>query len=122
MSRTRRDRIAHHAAADSLPVRSTHSNGYCLFSDPNPLPTPDHQHNWYPFWNKSLGTAIAKGSAAPDGTVHREFENGMVVYNPMGNTPVSVTFPEERRSSATGKTARTHELGSADGDVFLKVQ
>ena len=29
----------------------THSDGYCLFSDPNPLPTGDHRHNWYPFWN-----------------------------------------------------------------------
>lgn len=29
----------------------THSDGYCLFSDPNPLPTPDHLHNWYSFGN-----------------------------------------------------------------------
>lgn len=27
----------------------TQSDGYCLFSDPNPLPTPDHLHTWYPF-------------------------------------------------------------------------
>ena len=100
----------------------THSDGYCLFSDPNPLPTPDHQHNWYPFWNKSLGKPVAKGTADSNGTVRREFENGTVVYNPMGNKAVSVTFPEERRSVATGKTARTHEVGNADGDIFLNVK
>ena len=39
----------------------THGDGYCLFSDPNPLPTPDHMHNWYPFWNKSLGRPLRSG-------------------------------------------------------------
>ena len=100
----------------------THSDGYCLFSDPNPLPTPDHLHNWYSFWKKSLGKPVAKGTADPDGTVRREFDNGTVVYSPMGNKAVTVTFAEERRSAATGKTARTHDLGSADGDIFLKVK
>ena len=60
----------------------THSDGYCLFSDPNPLPTPDHLHDWYSFWNKSLGRPVGKGNANSDGTVRREFENGTVVYNP----------------------------------------
>ncbi|MBL7140397.1 MAG: hypothetical protein ISS74_05755, partial [Planctomycetes bacterium] len=32
----------------------THSDGYCLFSDPNDLPTPDHRHDWYPFWDNGL--------------------------------------------------------------------
>jgi hypothetical protein len=97
----------------------THSDGYCLFSDPNPLPTPDHQHNWYPFWDKHLGQAIATGTVAHDGPVRREFESGTAVYNPMGNKAVSVTFREDRRSVATGKTARIHDLGSPDGDIFL---
>jgi hypothetical protein len=100
----------------------THSDGYCLFSDPNPLPTPDHLHNWYKFWNRSLGKPLAKGKAAGDGTVRREFENGTAVYNPMGNKAVSVAFGEERRSAATGRIAQSHELGSPDGDVFLKVK
>jgi len=99
----------------------THSDGYCLFSDPNTLPTPDHRHNWYPFWNKSLGKPTGKARKNPDGTVSRDFEKGTAVYNPMGNKPVSVTFLEERTSLATGKAAGSHQLGSPDGDIFLKV-
>lgn len=100
----------------------TLSDGYCLFSDPNPLPTPDHLHNWYSFWNKSLGKPIAQGNTLGDGTVRREFANGTVVYNPLGNKAVTVTFPEERRSAATGKPAKNHDLDSADGDIFLKIE
>jgi hypothetical protein len=74
----------------------TLSNGYCLFSDPNPLPTPDHLHNWYRFWNKSLGKPMSEGTLATDGTVRREFVGGTAVYNPMGNRSVSVTFREVR--------------------------
>ena len=37
------------------------SDGYALFSDPNPLPTPDHLHDWYPFWDKSLGKTAGDG-------------------------------------------------------------
>jgi hypothetical protein len=100
----------------------THSDGYCLFSDPNPLPTPDHLHNWYAFWSRSLGKPVARGKAASDGTIRRGFENGTVVYNPMGNKAVSVAFGEDRRSAATGRIAESHELGSPDGGVFLKVK
>ena len=100
----------------------TLSDGYCLFSDPNPLPTPDHLHNWYPFWNKCLGKPVATGRKNVDGTVSREFEKGTAFYNPIGNKPVSVTFSEERRSVATGKTAQSHYLGSPDGDIFLKAK
>jgi hypothetical protein len=98
----------------------THSDGYCLFSDPNPLPTPDHLHNWYPFWNRSLGRPIAKGWKSADGTVRREFEKGTVVYNPMGNKAAAVDLIEERRSVATGKVARSHALPALDGDIYLK--
>jgi hypothetical protein len=100
----------------------THSDGYCLFSDPNPLPTPDHLHDWYPFWSKSLGKPVGKGTADSNGTVRREFENGTAVYNPMGNKAVPITFPDERRSAATGNTARTHELAKSDGDIFLRIK
>ena len=98
----------------------THSNGYCLFSDPNPLPTPDHLHDWYPFWNKSLGKSIADGKTREDSTTIREFEKGTVVYNPMGGNTATLIFPEARTSVATGKCSRKHSLNPADGDIYLK--
>jgi hypothetical protein len=100
----------------------THSDGYCLFSDPNDLPTPDHLHDWYPFWNRSLGRPLAPGRLRTDGTSERNFERGTVVYNPMGNRPVQVKFAEPRASLATGKTASEHTVPPCDGDIFLKVQ
>jgi hypothetical protein len=115
-----------HESRDDLPLMRatttlglTLSDGYCLFSDPNPLPTPDHLHNWYSFWNKSLGRPLAAGTTAADGTVTREFDGGMVVYNPMGNRSIDVVFSEERTSVATGRTARNHRLPSPDGDIYL---
>ncbi|MGD8499045.1 MAG: hypothetical protein PVJ86_00265 [Phycisphaerales bacterium] len=98
----------------------TCSNGYCLFSDPNPLPTGDHRHNWYPFWNKSLGRPTSQGVTMPDRTIRREFENGTAVYNPMGNKTVTVVFDENRTSVAGGKTSKSHSLKSPDGDIYLK--
>jgi putative glycosyl hydrolase-like family 15 (GHL15) protein len=98
----------------------THSNGYCLFSDPNPLPTADHRHNWYPFWNRSLGKPIGEGIQQGDGTYHREFDRGIVVYNPMGNKEVIVEFNEPCISQATGKKEKKHKLSSFDGDIYLK--
>jgi len=98
----------------------THSNGYCLFSDPNPLPSADHLHNWYPFWNKTLGKPASKSIDKDDGTVIREFENGTVVYNPPGNKPVKVTFGRLRTSLAIGQSSNSHTVNSWDGDIFLK--
>ena len=98
----------------------THSNGYCLFSDPNPLPTGDHRHNWYPFWDKGLGKPLSAGVSAPNGTVWREYENGCAVYNPMGNRTVKVVFNEIRTCITSGKTSRNHTLVSPDGGIYLK--
>jgi hypothetical protein len=97
----------------------TCSNGYCLFSDPNPLPTGDHRHNWYPFWDKSLGKPTSEGVTMPDGTIRRQFTNGTVVYNPMGNKTVTIAFDQIRTSASTGKTSKTHTLKSLDGDIYL---
>jgi hypothetical protein len=98
----------------------THSDGYCLFSDPNPLPTGDHRHNWYPFWDVDLGKPTGKGTKGPDGTFVRHFDNGTAVYNPMGNKPTPVTFREPRTSATTGKTTTLHFLVPCDGDLYLK--
>jgi len=116
----------HTSRADEALMRATTalslvlSDGYCLFSDPNPLPTPDHLHNWYSFWERRLGTALASGVARPDGAMTREFANGTAVYNPMGNPPVTIAFGESRVSRATGSRARVHTVGPCDGDIFLK--
>ena len=93
----------------------TLSNGYCLFSD------SDHQHDWYPFWNRSLGRPVRIGNAQKDGAFRREFQHGTAVYNPPGNGVTVVTFSAPRRSLATGKVARTHPVPELDGDIFLKV-
>ncbi len=98
----------------------TQSDGYALFSDPNPLPTPDHLHDWYNFWNQGLGRATGAGAPQQDGSWRREFENGTVVYNPMGNKPVEVAFAANRQSRATEKIARAHSIAGNDGDIFLK--
>jgi len=98
----------------------THCDGYCLFGDPNPLPTPDHLHDWYPFWDARLGRPLGQGARNKDGTVRREFDYGTVVYNPMGNGPVTVTFPEPRTSAASGKTTTAHLVNCPDGDLFLR--
>lgn len=98
----------------------TCSNGYCLFSDPNPLPTGDHRHNWYPFWDVKLGKPTAPGIAMPDGTIRRDFENGTAVYNPMASQTVTIVFDRAMTSSTTGKTSKTHSLKNPDGDIYLK--
>ena len=116
----------HHSRLDLNLMRAvttlslTHSDGYCLFSDPNPLPTGDHRHNWYPFWTKSLGKPITAGVTLPDGTVRREFHNGTAVYNPMGNESVTIVFDQVRTSMANGRTSQSHVLASPDGDIYLK--
>jgi lysophospholipase L1-like esterase len=98
----------------------TTSDGYCLFSDPNPLPTPDHLHDWYPFWNRSLGRPVAKGTRGPDGTIRRTFEKGTVVYNPFYNRAVNLTFDTEMTRLSSGRRGRQHDLPPADGDIFLR--
>lgn len=95
------------------------SDGYCLFSDPNPLPTPDHLHTWYPFWERRLGRPLAAGVKRPDGARSREFALGSAVYNPLGNRAVTVSFEEPRTSIATGRRDRSHTVEPGDGDLFL---
>ncbi|MBX7208737.1 MAG: putative glycoside hydrolase family 15 protein [Verrucomicrobiaceae bacterium] len=98
----------------------THSDGMCLFSDPNPLPTGDHLHNWYDFWNRSLGKPKSPGKLEPDGTWRREFEKGLVIHNPKGNRLATLLLPEPMKSLATGRKARTHLIEECDGDIFVR--
>lgn len=99
----------------------TLSDGYCLFSDPNPLPTPDHLHDWYEFWDRSLGRPKAKGIRKKDGSIQREFDQGLAVYNPLGNKPVTVEFSTPHKAIASKTTAVTFTIPPGDGDLFLVV-
>ena len=116
----------HHSRNDLSLMRATTtltltlSDGYCLFSDPNPLPTPDHLHDWYSFWDKRLGRAVSSGRKRRDGAVSREFENGTVVYNPLGNQVITISFGEDRTSLAFGKRSKVHVVKPGDGDAFLE--
>ncbi len=116
----------HHSRADLNLMRATTTlaltvgDGYCLFSDPNDLPTGDHLHSWYAFWEKRLGRPLAKGVKRADGSILREFEGGAAVYNPMGNAPAKIVFSEPRTSLVTGKRALSHGVPAGDGDLFGK--
>jgi hypothetical protein len=98
----------------------TESNGYCLFSDPDPLPTPDHLHDWYPFWNKGLGVPLASGAEQPDKSWRRDFTNGTAIYNPMGNGAITVHFKEPHLSRATGRVSTDYEIPPCDGDILIR--
>jgi len=97
----------------------TQSNGYVLFGDPNSLKTPDHLHDWYSFWDQSLGRAAGKMKKW-DGAFEKEFENGTVVFNPPGNATIKINFAEMRTSKAFGTRSKRQSLSGGDGDIFLK--
>jgi len=99
----------------------TMSDGYCLFSDPNPLPTPDHLHNWYPFWDCELGKPMEKGRNLPDGSFQRRFNNGLAVYNPLGNKKVTIVLTEIWKAVSTGALGKRFIVSAGDGDIFLRI-
>ena len=98
----------------------TRSDGYCLFADPNPLPSSDHLHDWYAFWDAPLGRPLGRGNEQKDGSYRREFSGGTAVYNPMGNPPVQLSFDEPRRSQAFQKIGNSHTIPGGEGDLLLK--
>jgi len=99
----------------------THSDGYVLYADPNPLKTPDHLHDWYPFWDAKLGRPAGKCVTRDDGAYQREFEHGTVIYNPLSNRKtVTVKFDAARKRVSDGIEAREYAVESYDGDIFLK--
>jgi hypothetical protein len=95
----------------------TRSDGYSLFSNYKQL----HQHDWYPFLEKSLGKAIGEGRELEGGAWIRDFENGTAVYNRPGNKAVTINFKKKHKSMATGRTSRRHTVKPFDGDIFIEV-
>ena len=96
------------------------SDGYCLFSDPNPLPTPDHLHNWYAFWGRELGRPLGRGQTRPDGALERAFEGGTAVCTVTNTGPVTVAFGEPRLRRSTGQRACVFTVEPRDGDLFMR--
>jgi hypothetical protein len=102
------------------------SNGYILFSDPNSLPTPDHLHDWYRFWTKSLGRPVGPladpDRPGPNGAYTRRFEHGDVIFNPPSNHPVTVRFQRPRYSVATATTGQSFTVAAGDGDLYIATE
>ena len=98
----------------------THSDGYVLYADPNPLSTPDHMHDWYAFWDVPLGKPLGKRTDKKDGSAWREFEGGTVVYNHYKNREIRVRFKEKHKRVSTGELSRKFKIRDRDGDIFIK--
>ena len=102
----------------------TLGNGYSLFADPNDLlvngnSSPDHEHTWYPFWNEDMGKPKRAGVKRADGAWEREYDNGLVVYNPPGNGVVYTNFDNQVRSVANDVITSSHSLNALDGDFYI---
>ncbi len=96
----------------------THSDGYVLYGDPNPLETPDHLHDWYSFWDVPLGKPKGKMTPLSNGAYQREFQGGLVVYNPFRNGTITVRFQQERTRASSGQKATEFSIADRDGDIF----
>lgn len=97
----------------------TRSNGFCLFADDNKLPVGDHMHNFYDFWVKRLGKTKGEGFKRMDGAWERSFDNGIAIYNPIGNQQIDVVFTKPYQSISTGVISTSHTVSGYDGDLFI---
>jgi hypothetical protein len=100
----------------------THSDGYVLFGDDNAIPSPDHLHNWYDFWDTNLGQplqekAVQYGDVV--GLFTREFETGWAIYN-RSDAMQTVLFDIPVMGVNSGKRQLSHEIPAFDGEIFLR--
>lgn len=95
-----------------------YSDGYVLYADPNPLKTPDHYHDWYPFWDFEIGQPLGARTERKDGAAIREYDNGTVVYNHYGNAAITITFETEKTRLSDGSKGKSFEVNGRDGDIF----
>jgi hypothetical protein len=100
----------------------THGNGSVLVADGNPVPTPDHLHDWYPIWDLPLGKPKSVRSGDPKSIVTRDFDGGLVAYNHFGNGVKTLELPAPVKRHSTGETGTRFEIQDADGDVFLPLE
>ena len=101
----------------------THSDGYVLFGDDNAMPTPDHLHNWYDFWDADLGQPIQEKAVQYQGITGffiREFENGWAVYNRSGAKQTVIFNIPVIGINCTERQLR-HQIPDLDGEIFLKI-
>ncbi len=113
-----RDDLRRMRAATTLTL--THGDGSVLFGDPNPLPQPDHMHDWYAFWDADIGDPIGPRIDREDGLAERHFERGIVIYNHLGNGTQRVEFEDEMKRVSDGRVAAAFWVTDADGDIFLE--
>jgi len=86
-------------------------DGYVTFEDGS-------GHDWYEMWAPNLGRPT--GSAyRKDGAFRREFQNGLVVFNPPINRTVYVEFSSAHTSTAKSLSTRRVSVQPGDGDILL---
>jgi hypothetical protein len=97
------------------------SDGYVNFVDHGNLPTEDHLHNWYTFWDTYTGNPVSeKGTLYNNipGLYIREFENGWVVYNRSCSIQ-TVDFSSPVRDVTSDEVSESHILKNYDGGIYL---
>jgi hypothetical protein len=93
-------------------------DGYVLYGDPSP--TPGHPHDWYTFWQPTLGTATeAPGRINADGSYARTFQHGTAVFNPPGNLEVHVVFKTPVTRQSTQAVGTEFGVPAGDGEIFI---
>jgi hypothetical protein len=109
-----------HKMRATMTMVMTHApDGYALFADPDGANKKEHLHDWYNFYDTKAGKPVGQRMDL-DGSSVRDYENGTVIYNPIDNKPVKVTFDQPRTSAATGDTGVSFVVNPEDGDIFLK--
>jgi len=108
------------------------SNDYSLYADPDGMKDtqgksiPDHGHEIYSFYQANLGAPVSETPPAlssTPGAIEREFHNGTVVCNTLGDVAAEVRFKDDRKQMSTGKIIKAGSLVQVepgDGDIFVK--
>ncbi len=91
----------------------THSNGYVNFGGGT--------YYWYdPFWSDhNLGRPTGSRYTITGNAERRDFTNGSAVYNEVGHSAITVSFPGEwRRNRATDTWGNSFTLQPGDGGIY----